>query len=1115
MRTSINVRYDYSDSNLIENYIPTDAHLRFLNSVFNGVINKKSKSAHLMFGPYGSGKSYICSLITGILSKEYGKNDINKLSEKMLTIDQKYGDVINRVSKINRSYIPILLNGYEGEFNSVLIRSIVKQLDMEGISVYLPTHFSIVEKTIDMWEEKYFITYTSFISRLDELQITMKDFLQQIRAFNTKYLDWFKMVFRDLTAGQELQLPLTDRAHIVLEEICKELDKRNLGIIIVYDEFGRYMQQVEKDKIDLFMQELQDLSELANNGVDNLELILISHKPVNQYFLSLPEEMRKEFVKIEKRFSSTEIRSEYEMFLSIASGFIEKEKNSEIDAKIFENWKNKTQDFTLFNEYNWDLSSTNEIIQKMYPLHPVTTLLVPKVSSVFGQNERTLFTFLNDESKYGLYEFIKSSNKIYYPDFLVDYFFLDYSELDTEEQKHLTLFNKLIGKTKVRLHDDIIEISERILKFIFIWNVVMSNSNIQVSIELISFALDTSKSEIKKTLEELIKVKVVRFNLLDNQYELIDSSGIDLELEIVKEREEKPFSEKEFIELINKININKYVVAEKYSSINDITRFGRIYYVTNKNDVSSLFENADIQIIINIGDKKIFFKDSIIGKYSGNIETLRFLAEKLFYIRNLQNKKTIYNNLFHVELEYEKLLILSKINKELDSIFYNSKFTYNDQRYSFSNFEEISNFLSKMFIKKYSRYLYITNEQVNMFKISNVQEKAIINNIISILENKTLEELKQGRNSPSNLILHSIINRSQDVENISIIRQITEEIEEKLFYKPKGQLSDLYMILVNPPYGMRPSIAILLGTFILNERWENMTFYKNETFIPNLTPESLYESLRVEINNNLSKPFTNNKIIEYYNPIEYVYNHFDFQNQDFLVQLKELFGESSEYIISRSLSVETCSSMHSWLIDLPIITQQGLNLGISEKRLLEIIKKTRIDPTSALTELHTFAEDVEIVKMLKENIEDHFRRYLNSFETSIMNEIGEDFMKNIENNHEKNPKFNKISKALLEKTSIIEMFASEVDEIEIKYWTADMFEKLKRLILANLSSNKNFEVSKVLIGNEEFLIRNVKLSIKAETTAENLENIIKATKRYMSQDELENILLDLLRKYVR
>ena len=153
-------------------------------------------------------------------------------------------------------------------------------------------------------------------------------------------------------------------------------------------------------------------------------------------------------------------------------------------------------------------------------MHPVTIILLPKFSQLFGQNERTLFTFLYDESKYGFKGYVLHQKGLYYPDLLVDFFFSGSEEKYNDNYKDVVIYKKLYNQL-VNLFDvDEVIDAQRILKFILLWNITNSNSIFVISKSLISFALGIDVSKVEKIIDDLLFRKIVRINLIHRNYEI-------------------------------------------------------------------------------------------------------------------------------------------------------------------------------------------------------------------------------------------------------------------------------------------------------------------------------------------------------------------------------------------------------------------------------------------------------------------------------------------------------------------------------------------------------------------------------------------------------------------
>lgn len=78
----------------------------------------------------------------------------------------------------------------------------------------------------------------------------------------------------------------------------------------------------------------------------------------------------------------------------------------------------------IFSEI--EKNDINKIIYSSYPLHPVSTFILPRLSERIAQNERTLFTFLSSNGISTLPSFLNKYNDekfdVITPDVIFDYF---------------------------------------------------------------------------------------------------------------------------------------------------------------------------------------------------------------------------------------------------------------------------------------------------------------------------------------------------------------------------------------------------------------------------------------------------------------------------------------------------------------------------------------------------------------------------------------------------------------------------------------------------------------------------------------------------------------------
>ena len=218
-------------------------------------------------------------------------------------------------------------------------------------------------------------------------------------------------------------------------------------------------------------------------------------------------------------------------------------------------------------------------------------------------------------------------------------------------------------------------------------------------------------------------------------------------------------------------------------------------------------------------------------------------------------------------------------------------------------------------------------------------------------------------------------------------------------------------------------------------------------------------------------------------------------------------------MLSKTKSVQICSGMHEWFIKLPLIVQQGIDLGFYEAKFLNIIASSRINPEKAVEELiETFDDDV--IEQFKNSIEQHFDTYIAKLDRDIKNKLSLII--------ESNPDIDKIYKdsdlivIYREGKSFIKTLAHKIDDTPIERWPLPMFNVLLKYVEEEfLVFYQKADFSKIMLDDQEKVVRKVELSIKGQVVQENLINMIEATKKTITQLEVEQIIMNLIEKYIQ
>lgn len=580
--------------------------------------------------------------LSGLVSKQIDKRTFNALARKFDKVHEEIYEELHQINELEMTYLTVALNGNEGRFRYAILSAINKAIIENKIDITLPGQNGKIIQTIDLWEEQFPKTFRNFKKVLKECDKDLGIFRLNILNQDKNEIEWFIEVYPSLTSGAEFIVDYQDSFIEQIAFVLKELKKQNIGLFIAYDEFGRMMQTIEPRFIHETMQDLQDLAELTNNTAENLHLLLITHRNLAQYLGLFNEEFKNEFQRIEKRFRTYYIESDSSTFIRIADSYLSEMQEYKTKKNMSDSLVDQLRKYPLFPELNQQ-EVEKLVIEGTYPIHPVALYLLPLLSSFFGQNERTLFTFLESNETGGLSNHVAIKNGYYLPSDLFQYFFPSLHEIDTSNDGFdaMKVYKGLITKTPVILEDSN---KMDVLKLITLWELVGAQSRFKLTTDFIQFALDKTQSEITQCLAELSAIKAIRFNRVHGYWELLEGSAFFIE-EMIEDRS-------------TLVNINKLKKEEVLKSL-----LTKRYFLANEyNDEKSMTRYAEIEFL--------FSSD---------------LIKENFDVVNLKTKKNADATVFYVILEAQQ--DLKKVEEVLKSVDENY-FIFCISKYSFSTIEE-------------------------------------------------------------------------------------------------------------------------------------------------------------------------------------------------------------------------------------------------------------------------------------------------------------------------------------------------------------------------------------------------------------------------------------------
>lgn len=1098
---SINIMYDIGRGQLFENYVPNIKQLDIMNLMLKNLVNS-GQHANLLVGPYGAGKSLVGAMTTSLLTQKKINKSTRRFFQDIRTVSPEVEVELREVLAKNKiTWLPVMITGKTGDFELIILESIQKKCEENGIRLALKNDKTYIMELIEIWKRDFPNVYVSLIDKLRESQYTIEHFKEHLHNKSDSAIHLFKEIYPTIAFGTTYHNPNKIGFTEQLQYILEQLANKKIGLLIVFDEFGRFLQTVANSKINSTMQQIQDLAELINRQ-ENSFLLMITHTGLQQYAnanINLTEE---ELGRVEKRFLEHRLESDSSIFYRSAHKLLNKPKGYKPDLFLASDYEQINYSIMKYNLFP-DMTSeevSGTIIEGCQPIHPLTIQLLPSISNILGQNDRTLYMFLNE------FEINKVQGTWYYADRLFEYFYPDDSMI-------LTLNSMKYYRLAVSYK--LSEIAIRVVKLATLLNIL--NNRFAITSEFLQFALGINENSAKQTIKELTNVKLLRLNPFTKAYEFYEGSLVAFEDVYNDVKDSTVLNEEVRIKAIESLFGEKYYIPLGYNNEKSMTRYietrfifgeqpfetdsyqdGMLLYVINR----SQNERVQVKDII----KNYTSNDILFGLTNINYEKLsEHINQYLILNKMLQTpdilkedvnlKKEILLRIETIKFVVQQMLEpLKKFSKEVSSYYWKGK------EISFNNVNQFESFLDQWMFEQFPYTPEIRNESFNKKSIMSIQRKSAILILEQILDQTFNGTFEFTGNGPDYLIYATTF-KNLKFNFIDLDKQLVPELMElrrrlikHLESSKRNSIYSLFSIALSRPFGIRAPLVPLLVVALLKDKWHQMAFYSNDFSLSEMNAEILFEILE--------------QSVEFY---EYEIYSLDDEVLEMLQYLNDIYLGGVSILPPNTLFKE----LNQWLLKLPRFTQITNKQSDGMLKFKQIIRSSEMDPLVASKELLK----LKFSKKQHLKIKLYLEGFIQKFKKQLLRETLDAFgVQNAEQIRIKHSDIIQNSPQLLELVHILEdeqnfdLFIVKVVGVPLEDWsdiTYDSYFATLTQLLTVIDSEK----VRLVEGDQVIsTIKEMELSVKGNTIYRQLQRIVTAGGRTMNSEEVKYILYRILKE---
>ena len=970
---SVNIGYDLGNDDKLKNFIPTKSALELLEDVLLSANPSSTDRARVLIGAYGKGKSHIVLTILSILMKR----DI-RLFEKMMPkvrenprlwqLVQNYYESENRI-------LPVVISGSNTSLTQAFLLSLQRTLSDYGLLSAMPeTNYQAAIQTIKRWEKDFPETFAKFAEIIEE---PIKDYIECLENFDISAYEKFEKIYPTLTAGSVFNPFLGFDVVELYESVAKSLKNKGYsGLYVVYDEFSKFLEANITDASVSDTKMLQDFAEkCCRSGDLQLHIMLISHKEIANYIDKLPKEKTDGWRGVSERFKHIHMNNNFTQTYEIISSVIHHK-----EPRWSEFYNEHIMDFdalfTRYQKHQMFVDAYSEIdtaITGCFPLHPVSTFILPRLSERVAQNERTLFTFLSAEGTATLASFLdeyQNDFSLVTPDQIYDYF----EPLFKKEVYAGSIHDTFVLTSNIlnQIKDN--SLGAKIIKTISLIYILEQFERLTPTKEQIvgiySGAYDVV--DIEAAISDLIEKEFVVYIRRSNDYlRLKQTSGVDIQQKI-RDQIESQSGKATTKDILNASNFDNYMYPSRYNDEHEMTRYFSFQFISGTEvtedvdwQIKSESVNADgiIYGIIPESATQIEKLSNILKKSCGGYEQYIYVLPKRFNdigpviqeyaaVMKLRDQAVDDPVLFD---EYEVVFEdLQEIIKGFISIYTHpehshSIYIHKGKEITVRRKSGLTELMSQICDTVFSLTPVINNESVNKDEITSTAQNSRNKIVGALLRNElepnlglvgTGQEVSIMR---STLLRTGIWDESGTIPQLNLhpqndeMRNMLETIENFILEARQNgsmKFSLLYERLTSPSFhiGMRYGLIPIYIAVVMHNYRQQIVI--NDRFGPVQTSVDVL----VQINSDPS-----GYTLEYldWNPEKEEYisrlaNNFS----DYVVEAEKA-GNSYDYV---------ANAMHRWYMALPKYSKDSTRRPNGEKlvrRQLEFMKLLRQNTSSS------------------------------------------------------------------------------------------------------------------------------------------------------------------------
>jgi hypothetical protein len=682
-----------------------------------------------------------------------------------------------------------------------------------------------------------------------------------------------------LESGKEIS---TTAVMTALRRLSENLTStgRSRGILLIVDELGKFLEYAARTQTagDLFL--LQQLAEATSQSTsEGLYLVTILHQSFERYAADLRPAVRDEWAKVQGRFEDVAFQEPPEQLLELISrALVVKEPAPQALGPLYHHAKDLAQTSCDLNlvPRGMGVRAFSRALKHCAPLHPLATLALVRLCRKFGQNQRSLFSFLTSREKHGFSSFLQRPSQP--PSF--------YGLAELYDYLAEGLGSGLaVGESAARWAEiqstldrasSLGEIEIRFIKAVGVLSAIGQVGDFKASAEVIRFALGIDMPEFRRCKRALADRSLIVERKHNGTIALWEGSDLDLDEE-VRNAGKHVASNASLAEKLNLLWAPRPLVAKRHSFKTGTLRYFSVKFADTPTLSKSLdiepgadglllyclpLTSAERETLVDLASNTLLReKPAVLVAIPQEVNALHDAVRDLEKLRYVQahTRELEADAVARRELRARISVAESRVSIEVQRLFSPEEQTaketawfHHGMRMNIPTSRTLADFLSRICDDVYANTPTLLNELVNRRNLSSAAAAARRNLLGAMISRQADAQLGFTGTPPevsiySSILLAPGIHRQENGNYCfgapagkgplaAVWREITDffgECEAK-----RHTLADLFGTLQRAPYGLKGGVIPILFCAAAMAHDTEIAFYENGAFLPEITVEA-------------------------------------------------------------------------------------------------------------------------------------------------------------------------------------------------------------------------------------------------------------------------------------